>query len=76
VPYPQGRHVRPPKSRCRHARATPQPVASAPTLPRRGLSCASKLRDAPASKQPVRPVPPTEHYRCIDIPVRSRFPIS
>ena len=40
---PPGRHVRPPNvSRCRHARATPQPVASAATLPRARRSRASK----------------------------------
>ena len=42
----QGRHVRPPNvSRCRHARATPQPVASAATLPRTGRSRASQFSD-------------------------------
>ena len=60
VPFPQGRHVRPPcLSRCRHARATPQPVASAATLPRRRPPPPSALSPR-KSKPALRPTDETK----------------
>ena len=58
MPYPQGRHVRPLyHGRCRHARATPQPVASTATLSHTGRSRASKFSDNRARVRAPRTMP-------------------